>query len=309
MGSTANQSSGLRSTIDRCQVAENSDFNAVYVNESTAESEAFVLDLKAGKRFGNGLRLDVSYTFNDVEDNSSFFCCTSNEGWRIRPTAGNPNSIGEPGDEDEGTWGPADFERKHVWILSGTFDGPWGIGISGIWRSQSGRPFTLTVEGDANGDANGINDRVPVFAEIQFSDAEDAATWADWLAGGGGDNQAFECLREEMGRIAHRNACTNPWFHSVDLRIAKEFIFAGGQGIELTADLFNVLNGLNDDWGRLVGFASGATALTNQPIEKRGYDADTNKTVYRINSQFGDERIIGFSPLQFQAQLGVRYRF
>ena len=279
---------------------------------STAEAEAFSLNLQAGKRFENGLRLDLSYTFNDFEDNSSFFCCTSNEGWRIRPTAGDPNFIGEPGDTDEGTWGASDFETRHVWILSGTFAGPWGIDVSGIWRSQRGRPFTLTVNGDINGDGETFNDRAPVFDDLEFESAADAATWADWLSGGGGDNEAFECLRDQLGGIAERNACHNPWFHSIDVHLAKAFGFADGQQVELIADLFNILNGLNEDWGHLEGFAAGATALSSQPLSKAtptGFNPATNKVVYEIRSNFGEPEPIGFDPLQFQAQLGVRYRF
>ncbi len=291
------------------RIIENNDFQFIYLNESTAESRSYSLNLKGGKRFDNGARVDVSYTFNDVKDNSSFFCCTSNEGFRIRPTAGDPNFIGDSGDEDEGTWGPADFERKHVWIVSGGFEAPWGIDISGIWRSQRGRPFTLTVAGDINGDGETNNDRAPIFADLEFADADDAATWASWLSGGGGDNEAFECLRDQIGSIATRNACHNPWFHSVDMHIAKAFEFANGQEIEFIADLFNVLNGLNDDWGRLVGFSAGATGLSNQPLRKRGYNEDTNRVIYALQGDFGDKEIIGFDPLQFQVQLGFRYRF
>jgi hypothetical protein len=293
-------------------IIQNSAFQFVYLNESTAEAEAFSLNLQAGRRFDSGLRLDLSYTFNDFEDNSSFFCCTSNEGWRIRPTAGDPNFIGEPGDEAEGTWGASDFETRHVWILSGTFQGPWGIDVSGIWRSQRGRPFTLTVNGDVNGDGETGNDRAPVFNDLEFETPADAATWADWLGGGGGDNEAFECLRDQLGGIAERNACHNPWFHSIDLHLAKAFGFADGQQVELIADLFNILNGLNEDWGHLEGFAAGATALSSQPLSKAtptGFNPATNKVVYEIRSNFGEPEPIGFDPLQFQAQLGVRYRF
>ena len=290
-------------------IIENTDFQFVYLNESTAEAEAFSLNLQAGKQFESGIRLDLSYTLNDFEDNSSFFCCTSNEGWRIRPTAGDPNFIGEPGDTDEGTWGASDFETRHVWILSGTVQAPWGINVSGIWRSQRGRPFSLTVNGDINGDGETFNDRAPVFSDLLFETPEDAATWADWLGGGGGDNEAFECLRDQLGGIAERNACHNPWFHSIDVHLAKAFGFGGGQQVEVIADLFNVLNGLNEDWGHLEGFAAGATGLSNQPLSKEGYDPDTNQVIYSIRSNFGEVQPIGFDPLQFQAQLGVRYRF
>ncbi|CAN5211892.1 hypothetical protein BH18GEM1_BH18GEM1_23410 [soil metagenome] len=122
------------------------------------------------------------------------------------------------------------------------------------------------------------------------------------LAGrGGGD--AGECLREARRRIARRNSCRNSWFHSVDLHLSKGFGIVSGQEIELIADLFNVLNGLSDDWGQFL-FVNG-----NEPLEKEGYDAATNKIIYSVNGDFGQELPVGFSPFQFQAQLGLRYRF
>ncbi|MFN2383606.1 MAG: TonB-dependent receptor domain-containing protein [Gemmatimonadota bacterium] len=304
-------------TISSSEVIKNPQFQSIYLNESTAESEAWSLTLKGGKAWeAADLRLDGSYTYNNVYDNSSFFCCTSNEGYRTKPTAGNPNFIGDPGDEDAGTWGPADFERRHVVIVSGTWQGPWGVDVSGIWRSQSGTPFSLTVEGDVNGDGERFNDRAPVFEDLQFKDATEAAQWAALLESGsftvtnadgsetfvdGGD--AAECLQEELGRIARRNSCNNPWFHSLDLHLAKAFGFGGGHEIEVIADIFNVLNGLSDDWGKFV-FVDG-----NEPLEKSSYDPVTNKVVYSVKDNFGDEQGVGFKPLQFQGQFGLRYRF
>ena len=281
---------------------QNLDFQNVYLNVSDAEAEAYSLTFKLGRTFAErGIRFDASYTYNNIHDNSSFFCCTSNEGFRTKQTAGDPNFIGDFGDEDTGTWGHADFERRHVLILSGTWNAPFGIDISGIWRSQSGTPYTLIVEGDINGDGQTFNDRAPVFDDLQFENAEEAAQWQALLQGGGGD--AGECLREERGRIARRNTCNNPWFHSVDLHISKEIGWADGQAVELIADLFNVLNGLNEDWGRFV------FVQQNDVLNKRGFDPETNKVIYRVNDGFGQEAATGFQPLQFQAQLGVRYRF
>ncbi|HYO45724.1 MAG TPA: TonB-dependent receptor [Gemmatimonadota bacterium] len=290
------------------------DFAGVYFNESTAESRAWSLNLKAGRQWeARGLRMDGSYTYNNIYDNSSFFCCTSNEGFRTKPTSGNPNFIGDPGDDTAGTWGHADFERQHVFILSGTLEGPWGIDVSGIWRSQSGTPWTMTVNGDVNGDGEQFNDRVPVFEGLLFglvsggqivagSTEEQAAAFQAFLDE---DSNAGECLRENLGRIAERNSCRNPWFHSVDLHVSKAFAIASGQEIELIADMFNVLNGINEDWGQFNAIFGSAA----NPLVKRGYDTDSNRAIYSVNGGFGREAPVGFNPLQFQAQLGVRYKF
>ncbi|MGH7572722.1 MAG: TonB-dependent receptor plug domain-containing protein, partial [Gemmatimonadota bacterium] len=281
----------------------NEEIAGVYFNESTAESEAWSLTLKSAKNWDAlGLRLDTSYTYNNIYDNSSFFCCTSNEGFRIKPTAGNPNFIGNPGDDLEGTWGHADFERQHIFIMAGTFQGPWGIDVSGIWRSQSGTPWTMTADGDINGDGEEFNDRVPVFDDLLFEDADEAAEFQAFLDE---DSEGGECLRDNLGRIAERNSCRNPWFHSVDLHLSKGFSFVDGQEIEVIADLFNVLNGLNEDWGQFNAIFGSAV----NPLEKEGYDEASNRVIYSVNNGFGDVDPVGFNPLQFQAQLGVRYSF
>ena len=69
--------------------------------------------------------------------------------------------------------------------------------------------------------------------------------------------------------------------------------------------MFNVLNGLNEDWGQFNAVFGSATNLFN----KEGYDEETNRVIYSTMTQFGREGAVGFNPLQFQTQLGLRYRF
>jgi len=99
------------------------------------------------------------------------------------------------------------------------------------------------------------------------------------------------------------------------MRIAKEIRTFNTQRAELVLDIFNVLNGLNSDWGRYMGVFSGSTNL----LTAERFDAATGRTVYSVNYTpatdtqprrgFGVEQPTGFDPYQFQMQLGVRYRF
>ena len=246
---------------------------------------------------GLDLNVGARYAYNWAYDNSSFSCCTSFEGLNV-PTAGNPNFLGDPGDEIDGTWGPSNFERRHTFVMNALYNGPWGTRLSGIWRSQSGTPWTPTVNGDVNGDGLGGNDRAFVGGGLLFQTPADAQLFEEKVA-------QFDCLADQRGRIVTRNSCRNPWFHSVDLRFSKTIPSFGGQRAEFVVDAFNVLNGLNDDWGRFMGVFGSATDL----LDARGFNAATGQVIYRVNPTFGEERPVGFDPFQFQLQLGVRYRF
>ena len=68
------------------------------------------------------------------------------------------------------------------------------------------------------------------------------------------------------------------------------------------ADVFNVLNLLNSDWGQ---FRSAGT--TSDLTQLEGYDAVTGRQIHSVNDDFGRQEIFGFVPQQWQIQLGVRY--
>ena len=112
-----------------------------------------------------------------------------------------------------------------------------------------------------------------------------------------------ECLRSAVGTIAQRNSCPNPWMYTFDMSVKKAFFGkADGRQIELVADFFNVLNGLNSDWGQLRRV--GQTRV----LSAQSFDAATGKVRYTANTEFGKESFIG--PVrQFQTQLGVRVAF
>lgn len=129
----------------------------------------------------------------------------------------------------------------------------------------------------------------------------------------------WKCLREQEGQIAKRNSCRGPWWHSLDLRIAKEIPTFGAQRAELVVDIFNVLNGLNSDWGRYMGVFTSSTNLLSFPSSGPTFDQATGRPIYTVNYTpasgdqpargFGVAQPVGFDPYQFQMQLGIRYRF
>jgi hypothetical protein len=285
----------------------NSDFSQVYVNYNDGESRSLAGTAELIHTIGRASQVRLSYTYTNAEDNSSYTCCTASDGFD-NPTVGvyGPNDIGGAGDVAR-SWGPSNTARRHVIVLSGSTTLPWGFRVSALWRFQSGNPWTPEQSGDLNGDGVAFNDRPFIFSpdNLPLADtdptkiAADRATYAGYL-------KAYPCVGNYVGQIIPRNTCTLPWFDRVDMQVAKSFPAGGGRRIELQANFFNVLNGINSSWGRYMGVFGSSLDL----LQPASFDATKQSILYNVPTTFGSLGVTGTNLLlQFQAQFGVRYTF
>ncbi|HWK90083.1 MAG TPA: hypothetical protein VNP72_08800, partial [Longimicrobium sp.] len=237
----------------------------------------------------------------------SYSCCTASSGFQD-PDVGafGPNDVGGMGDTER-AWGPSYFGRTHTFVFNGSTRLPLGITMAGIWRVQSGRPWTPEVSGDLNGDGVRFNDRPFIFApaDLPLADTGAAATtqrerYASVLAG-------RDCLNDYVGQVVPRNTCRFPWYNQLDLRLTKTFGRRDGRRAELQVDMFNVLNAIDEEWGRVVGVFSANRNL----LRAVRYDpADGGRILYAVPETFGREEALGANLLlQFQTQIGFKYYF
>jgi hypothetical protein len=290
----------------------NTDFASVYVNYNDGVARAFAATLNIDHRLSDSSAVRASYTYTRAYDNSTYSCCTANEGFTSqRYGALGPNVIGAIGDESAG-WGPSNFNRDHTIVLSGTFRLPFGVRMSPKWSIRSGTPWGPEVNGDLNADGVSFNDRpyifrpeeLPVFVATSVANRDSViaiarARYSDFLA-------KNDCVGDYVGQIIPRNTCRQPWFNQLDMTFRKRFATAGDQAAEVNIDLFNVLNGLNKDWGRNVS----VTAARRNLLLAQQYDAASGKIQYTVPATFGDRTQVGSNLLlQFSAQIGVRYYF
>jgi hypothetical protein len=119
------------------------------------------------------------------------------------------------------------------------------------------------------------------------------------------------CLREQRGRIMTRNSCRAPWMHLTNLAIRQTLPSVREQSWALELQVFNLLNLLNSDWGRLQMPTGTALATTSQlPLlsqvgETTGPAA---QPIYRFDStlrQYDDQNFDSY----YQIQLAIRYDF
>ena len=269
----------------------NQSVDRIFVNTSDNVADEVAATLRVDQRVGSA-RLRGSYTYNWAKDNSSAVCC----GRMLTDDmiAGDLNDRGGRGGPE---WANSAFVRPHTFVLSGEMELPLEIGLSGIFRAYSGSYYTPTVQGDLNGDGNN-NNRPFIGApeQMAFERPEDQAAYEQLLS-------SHACLGDAVGTIIGRNSCRNPAIQELDLSVRRTFS-PGDQEVELVVDLFNVLNFVNSDWGQLRQVAG----VNRRLLVARGYDAEQEKIVYRVNDGFGEETFIG-PTRQFQAQLGLRVRF
>jgi hypothetical protein len=116
--------------------------------------------------------------------------------------------------------------------------------------------------------------------------------------------RAEPCLQRQRGRVLERNSCRNPWFGTVNARVTKAIPTRAGESVELTADVYNVLNLINSQWGQYRITIRDPFVQTLQLV---GYDATAGRGVY--DYVFRGARRIQDLESRWQMQLGLRYAF
>lgn len=288
---------------DARNAREHPEFGRVLELVSIARARSVSAILEATARMARDGFASVSYAWSDAKDNSSFGCCLARTATTFTPIQGDPRDL-------ETSWGPADLAVRHKLVVAVGSPTVAGFQVTARYVGSSGRPFSLVVNGDINGDEATANDLAYLF------DPDDPATPAAVADGmrrvlANEDNVARDYIASHLGELAGRNASFAPWTGRLDLRVTKGFGTWRGQAIELSLDVFNFLNLLNDDWGGQNLLPAGISA--QNPVLQRqtllnvtGFDPATRRYVYTVNENVG---VLQRGGDPWVMQLGMRYRF
>ncbi|HET9276711.1 MAG TPA: hypothetical protein VFN95_00955, partial [Flavitalea sp.] len=105
------------------------------------------------------------------------------------------------------------------------------------------------------------------------------------------------------------NQSNTPWEHVVDMRFAQDFYLTVGENrhtLQLTFDVFNFTNLINNEWGRQYSVGNQAYSIltavnrTTGPVASRGKGYNFTPNAIPWNISFAS---------RFQGQLGIRYSF
>jgi outer membrane receptor protein involved in Fe transport len=194
---------------------------------NTGKSRYNALQTKITKRFSSGYSLLAHYTLQSHKNNAGDY-------FFIDPSVG---------------YGPADFIRKHVFVLAGTAELPFAKGnrILGGWQVNanatvmSGLPFNVSYR-DAGQDRDvGLNwPNLVGDPQTGSGNGQDAPFFNVTPIGSSGS--AFSRPAKGTFGDLGRNALRGPGFWNVDASLFKRFKLTGQSQLEFRIEAQNVFN-------------------------------------------------------------------
>lgn len=264
------------------------------------------------KQFDSGFNTNLSYTYNRAVtvNNGTSSRAISNWQYNENVDVNNPKA------------GTADFERRHRILGVVSYQFSWldrlATSISLIYDGRSGTPFSWIYNGDANGDGRFDNDLiyVPENEDEVVLASNNWGAFDDWIS-------SEESLSDYRGDFVDRGTAREPWTNYLDLQLTQRVETFGGQSVEFSASMFNVLNFLNEEWGvrQSVSFNNYRAFDFQQYVSQDFIDnnpeyglssADIGKPVVNFDPEnVTEERLYSISDLssRWQMQFSVRYNF
>ena len=221
-----------------------SPYGAVLLVESNQTASYNGLQLTAQKKLSKGFLVYAFYTFSKTFDSVNL-----------------DNNTTQGGAEDYNNLrldrGPADFDTRHTFVLSGVWKWNYykgenwlargflnGWSISPIINIHSGLPFTILDGADANLDGSSTStccaaDRAELVPGM--NPVLSNRTASEWF-----NTAAFKKNAATTGAPidgnSGRNMLYGPTYKDVDLAISRDFIFKEHLDLQARADAYNVFN-------------------------------------------------------------------
>jgi hypothetical protein len=294
----------------------NGNVTSAVVLQNQNEGYAWNVATSLERPFSNGLFFKGAYSYgiakNTVDPGSIAF-----GSWNNNQHAGDPNAPG---------LGYAGGTAGHRVFLTSTYRAnilPVGSTMFSVfWEGRTGGNSTFTFAGDANGDGGTSNDLIYIHRDVSemnfqtysaggrtFTAAEQAAAWDAYIEGN-------RYLRSNRGGYAERGRAFLPMRYRTDISAEQDIgrnVGGTNNRLSVRADVLNVLNLLNSDWG------VGQTWVTTQPLivptAAQGGAADAQgRMQYRLRSIGGELISDSLRPTAgigdvWRLQLSVRYSF
>jgi hypothetical protein len=271
--------------------------NAILLN-NTSEGDQWNVSFKLERPLRGNWFASGSYAYGQTRSVLDARSSQAASNWGNARTPGDPNDLPNV---------RSDFDVGHRINLAASYgwDLPhrFNLTASMYYNGQSGRPYSISYNNtDVNGDAQFFNDLlwVPNSADDVVLRNGTAQQLEDFI-------NSDQCLSENRGKIVERNCGRQPFTNIVDAKFALR-VPAGKSNVELTFDILNFTNLLNDEWGRyeFLDFQ------TLNALAYRGLDAATNKPIYDIatfTSPTYRKFTIDNLRSRWQGQFGARFRF
>lgn len=282
----------------------------IILGSNTGEGYSYNTTFKLTKPFQNGFAGQIAYTFGESYNIFEGTSSQNSSQWRGLETVNGKNA--NPGVQRSqfalGSRISANVSYEHEWNdnVKST--------ISLFYSGQEGSPFSYLYQDRRDLLNDDSRDNALIYiprnaSEITF-DGTPAEQQQQWEAFNSYINSS-EYLSERRGQYAERNGERGPWSHIVDLKFLQDFSLDFNNKkhtFQLSFDIFNFTNFINNDWGKRPFIPSGVGILTTEEAGSDpvfSFNADRFKTEEDIEI-FDDSGILSS---RWQMQVGLRYIF
>lgn len=260
------------------------------------------------RNMARGLSVNAGYRMGRSEDKNSVTSSQARSQMRYNPIDNDPNNPALSTSlyqVDNRIWASVSYVHEFFDNAATT--------ISLFYNGETGAPFSFIYYGDVNNDGFDQNDLFYIprnSSEIllgrisngQYVPADDQ-TYEDL------DDfiENNEYLSENRGKVAERNGARNPWRNILDIRIAQDIPDLWGMGqFQITLDILNFLNLLNNEWGWNENVYSTYTIANYQGTVT--HNGQANVPVYSFSKPENNEPwSASESTSRWAMQLGIRY--
>lgn len=248
--------------------------------------------------------ISVSYTYNDVKDNTSFNGNVANSATLSLPVRDDPRNLSNI------TY--SDNQFRHKIIVYGTAPTIWGVSIGLRFSGIAGTRYSLLSGANSNADfVVGNNDLAYIFDPKSGVTPQNVTDGLNAILNNPAASESIkDYIRKYMGGMAERNGGINGFYGIFDLRLSKKIKLHKTHAIEISGDIFNLANmfkktwGVNKSLGNQALYAIGIPAANGNPAVP-AFDQANRRFNYRVNSA----GVPTPSGDPFQVQIGLRYSF
>jgi hypothetical protein len=289
---------------------------------NTDFGDSWNLVARFNKRWDAGFFLNGAYTYQDVDDQNPGTSSVAFSNYTNTAVGVDANFAAQ---------GISNYQRDHQFRLGTGFDGNIfgdnNTRIELFYNVRSGQRYSYTFNDPTNGRSavfgvTGRGSRNLLYVPDVSSITADSNVSYDSTA-------TFEALQnlvqnseldKYQGQIAPKNIGKTPWVHKLDLSLRQEVPLPFGGKMELLADVENVLNLIDKDWGavRQVGFPYTSSVVNVQCLQAAtpsgtagtaSTSAATPCAQYRYSSFRAPNEATNINGSLWGVRFGVRVKF
>lgn len=284
----------------------NSTFANAYMLSNTNKGYRYSLTFQVQRQFAKGFGFSAAYTYGKALDISNGIRNSMESNWQLNQAL-NPN---------DPALAYSNFDIRHRIVGNVNYRLNWNpkntTTFTLFYSFQSGSPFTwgyinANIAGSAQAAGLAYIPRDLTEAQRLLPTGTQAQDFMNFV-------NSDSYLSSRKGNFTERNTGRTPWNNNIDLRLLHEFKLQGRHTIQVSYDIFNFLNLVDNKLGYY--YFSPNTFNSTASV---GLTRATNPAYSAANVQGSDPTFTWSAPARpysidqlssrWQMQFGVRYSF